>query len=71
MTTISTRIAVLSKFLMAIAATQTDDVCEAHYLTHVALLRVLNKDPDLTHFAQILETLGREIDVREAARMAA
>jgi hypothetical protein len=70
MTTISARIAIISKLLMTIASTQTADVCEAHHLTHIALLRILNKDPNLDHFAQILDTLGREIDSREEARRA-
>ena len=62
--TISARINVLSGKLMAIAATQTDDVCEAHHLTHVALLRILRKDPDLENFAQICVTLDVEAEAR-------
>jgi len=71
MTTISARIAVISKLLMAIASTQTAEVCEAHHLTHIALLRLLEKDPNLEHFDAILETLGGELDAREAQRHAA
>ena len=69
--TISARIAVLSKLLMAIASTQTDDLCEAHHLTHIALLRILDKDPNLEHLGDILATLGREIDAREDQRLKA
>lgn len=71
MTTISARIALISKLLMAIASTQTADVCEAHQLTHIALLRLLDKDPNLDHFEAILATLGGELDAREAQRCAA
>ncbi len=69
--TTSARIAVLSKLLMAIACTQTDDLCEAHHLTHIALLRILDKDPNLEHLGDILATLGREIDAREDQRLEA
>lgn len=70
-TTFTARIHVLSKLLMAIASTQAADVCEAHLLTHTALVRILQKDPGLAHFAQIMETLGAEIDAREETRHAA
>jgi hypothetical protein len=66
-TSISARINVLSRKLMAIAATQTEDVCEAHHLTHVALLRILRKDPELEHFTQICTTLDSEGEVRNPA----
>lgn len=67
MLTISARIDVLSKNLMAIAETQTADVCEAHHLTHIALLRILHKDPNLEHFGQICRTLEMEAQARCAA----
>jgi hypothetical protein len=52
---------------MMVAGTQTQDVCEAHHLTHVALLRILRKDPDLENFAQICHTLDCEAEVRNPA----
>jgi hypothetical protein len=65
--TISARIDLLSKKLMAIASTQTTDVCQAHHLTHIALLRILRKDPNLEHFTQICRTLEMEAEARSAA----
>lgn len=67
MTTISARISVLSNKLLTIAHTQTEDVCEAHHLTHIALLRILAKDPDLDHFAQICRALDLEAQIRRVA----
>jgi hypothetical protein len=65
--TIGARIDVLSRKLMAIAATQTGDVCQAHHLTHIALLRILRKDPNLEHFNEICRTLEMEAEARCAA----
>lgn len=67
MLTISARIDVLSRKLLAIAETQTSDTCEAHHLTHIALLRILRKDPDLEHFTQICRSLELEAEARCAA----
>ena len=71
MLSIGARINVISKYLMAIAWTQTDDTCEAHQLTHVALLRILDKDPELAHFDAIMRSLETEIGARARARPAA
>jgi hypothetical protein len=51
---------------MIIASTQTADAGRAHELTHIALMRILRKDPDLDHFAQIQTTLESEIEARES-----
>jgi hypothetical protein len=66
MATISDRITTLSNQLMIIASTQTADAGRAHELTHIALMRILRKDPDLDHFAQIQTTLESEIEARES-----
>lgn len=60
-TTMGARIELLSKLLLEIAAERAEDVNESHRLAHVALLRILRKDPDLERFPAIVRALRAEL----------
>jgi hypothetical protein len=60
MMTMSARINAISTHLLAIARPHAEDTNDAYRLAHVALLRIMHKDPDLAHFQQIMDALKRQ-----------
>jgi len=60
MITVSARIDAISAKLLRITSTRTETPAEAYRTAHIALLRILRKDPGLDHFPQIMDALDRE-----------
>lgn len=64
MNTIPARIEILSRLLLAVAVLHAADENQARTLASVALDRLLNRDPELTHFWQVAGVLRDEIEAR-------
>jgi hypothetical protein len=60
MLNITDRIGVLSAQLLAIARLRAEDTLDAYGIAHVALLRLLDEDPELKAYPQILASLQRQ-----------
>ncbi|MEQ1617925.1 MAG: hypothetical protein ABL883_06230 [Terricaulis sp.] len=65
MNTIAARIEILSRLLLAIANFHADEENRARMLASVALDRLLDRDPGLTHFWQVASVLRDEIAARQ------
>lgn len=61
MLSVSTRIDAISAKLLRITSARTDTTADAYRTAHIALLRILDRDPDLDHFPQIMSALDREM----------
>jgi hypothetical protein len=68
--TLGARIDALTKDLLGIASANAPDLNEAHFRAHIALMRILRRDPDLERFDQIAGALRRELDLLDAGRRA-
>lgn len=64
MNTIGARLEILSRLLLAVASLHAADENRARMLASVALDRLLDRDPWLTHFWQVSGVLRDEIEAR-------
>ncbi len=61
MLSVSARIDAISRKLLRITSARTGSDDEAYRTAHIAMLRILRKDPELAHFSQIMDALDREL----------
>lgn len=60
------QIDLLAKLLFAAAIAHHGDADEARERAETALVRILQRDPDLTHFETLVEALREKIAPRQA-----
>ncbi len=67
MNTIAARTEILSRLLLAVSKFHAADENRARMLASMALDRLLDRDPGLTHFWQVAAVLRDEIETRSGA----